>query len=101
MGDLDQVTHFMDGLKPAPRMKVSYQAPANLEDTWKLAIQYDTAMFGVGKFIIKKTSSVNNNKHKDRDSLNSHQDTITTPYQWNWIELKSKKNPTSMNKKRY
>src|SRR3954471_8715848 len=53
MGDLDQVTYFIDGLKPATRMEVSYQAPENLEDAWKLAIRYDTAMFGVGKPMIK------------------------------------------------
>jgi Retrotransposon gag protein/Chromo (CHRromatin Organisation MOdifier) domain/gag-polyprotein putative aspartyl protease/Zinc knuckle len=49
MGDLDQVAYFIEGLKPATKMEVSYQAPDNLEDAWKLAIKYDTAMFGLGK----------------------------------------------------
>ena len=49
MGPLDQVAYFIDGLKPATRMEVSYQAPETFEDAWKLAIRYDTAMFGLGK----------------------------------------------------
>jgi hypothetical protein len=49
MGDLDQAIYYMDGLKPATRMEVSYQAPANLMDAISQAVKYDTAMFGLGK----------------------------------------------------
>ena len=49
MGELDKVIYFIDGLKPATKMKVSYQAPEILEDAWKLTICYDTAMFGTGR----------------------------------------------------
>jgi hypothetical protein len=38
MGPLDQVAYYIDGLKAATRMEVSYQAPEMLEDAWKLAI---------------------------------------------------------------
>ena len=46
---LDQVAYYIDRLKAVTRMEVSYQAPETLEDSWKLAIRYDTAMFGLGK----------------------------------------------------
>ena len=49
MDPLDQVAYYINGLKAATRMEVSYQAPETLEDAWKLAIRYDTAMFGLGK----------------------------------------------------
>ena len=49
MGPLDQVTYFIDGLKPATKMEVSYQAPETFEEAWTLAIKYDTAMYGSGK----------------------------------------------------
>jgi len=31
MGELDQVTYYIDGLKPATKMEVAYQAPDTLE----------------------------------------------------------------------
>jgi hypothetical protein len=49
MGDLDQVTYFMDGLKSATKMEVSYQAPETFEAAWTLAIKYDNAMYGSGR----------------------------------------------------
>jgi hypothetical protein len=49
MGQLNQVAYFIDGLKPATKMEVSYQSPKTLDDAWKLAICYDTAMFGLGR----------------------------------------------------
>ena len=49
MGDLDQVTYFIDGLKPATKMEISYQAPETFEEAWALAIKYDNAMYGSGK----------------------------------------------------
>ncbi len=30
-------------------MEVSYRAPATFENAWKTAIQFDTAMFGLGR----------------------------------------------------
>jgi hypothetical protein len=45
MGDLDKVQHFVEGLKPSTRQEVSYQAPETFEEAWKLAVQYDMAMF--------------------------------------------------------
>jgi Retrotransposon gag protein len=38
MEELDKVSYFIDGLKAATKMEVNYQAPANFEDAWKLAI---------------------------------------------------------------
>ena len=38
MGDFDQVAYFIDGLKPATQMEVSYQAPTDFETAWTLAI---------------------------------------------------------------
>ena len=49
MGEQDQITYFIEGLKPATKMEVSYRAPETFEDAWKTAIQYDTAMFGLGR----------------------------------------------------
>ena len=49
MEELDKVAYFIDGLKQATKMEVNYQAPETLEDAWKLAIRYDTAMFGLGR----------------------------------------------------
>jgi hypothetical protein len=49
MEELDKVSYFIDGLKAATRMEVNYQAPETLDDAWKLAIHYDTAMFGLGR----------------------------------------------------
>src|SRR5437868_1444130 len=49
MAELDKVTYFVEGLKHATKTEVNYRAPANFEDAWKLAINYDTAMFGQGK----------------------------------------------------
>jgi len=49
MAELDKVTYFVEGLKHSTKMEVNYRAPANFENTWKLAINYDTAIFGQGK----------------------------------------------------
>ena len=45
MSELDKVMHYVKGLKSATQQEVKYQAPQTLEDAWKLAVQYDTAMF--------------------------------------------------------
>ena len=57
MGELDQVTYYIDGLKPATKMEVAYQAPDTLEGAIARAIQYDTAMYGLGR------PFSNNNQH--------------------------------------
>ena len=49
IAELDKVTYFVEGLKHATKMEVNYRVPGNFEDAWKLAINYDTAMFGQGK----------------------------------------------------
>ena len=46
MGNLDQVMHFIDGLKQATKVEVNYKAPDNLEEAITAAIAYDTARFG-------------------------------------------------------
>src|SRR5947209_2470822 len=56
MGDLDQVTYYIEGLKPSTKMEVAYQAPAMLEQAIAQAVRYDTAMFGLGR------PTVNNNR---------------------------------------
>ena len=53
-------------------MEVSYRAPATFKNTWKIAIQFDTAMFGLGRptngnyhqSFYKKFDSSNNNYSK-------------------------------------
>ena len=49
MNELDKVSYFIDGLKGATCKEVAYQAPDTFEEAWKLAIRFDTAMFGLGK----------------------------------------------------
>ena len=46
MGNVDQVMYYIEGLKPATRMEIAYQAPATLEAAVAQAIKYDTAMYG-------------------------------------------------------
>src|SRR5215213_2249375 len=46
MNEIDKVTYFIEGLKPATRMEVAYQSPNTFDEAWALAIRYDTAMFG-------------------------------------------------------
>ena len=65
MGPLDQVAYYIDGLKPATKMEVSYQAPETLDEAWKLAIRYDTAKFGLGKPTIKVHTSYKQKSHKN------------------------------------
>ena len=48
MGQLDQVMHFVEGLKSATRVEVNYRAPDTLTDAIEVAIAYDTARFGPG-----------------------------------------------------
>jgi hypothetical protein len=45
MGDLDQVAHYLDGLKPDTQKELAYQAPQTLEAAINLAVRYDSAMW--------------------------------------------------------
>ena len=49
MSAIDQVTYFVEGLRPATQAEVNYRSPSTLEDAWKLAIAYDNAYFRSGK----------------------------------------------------
>src|SRR5437763_5618307 len=49
MNEIDKVTYFVEGLKPATRMEVAYQAPNTFDEAWALAIRFDTAMFGTNR----------------------------------------------------
>ena len=46
MGEDDQIAYFIEGLKPSTKMEVSYRSPGTFEETWEMAVKYDTAMFG-------------------------------------------------------
>ena len=99
MAELDKVTYFVEGLKHSTKMEVNYRAPANFEDAWKLAINYDTAMFGQGKpgKGTSSSSSLSSRRFPPRDnykrnnySYNNNKHSIytshTTPM--NWTKLK-------------
>jgi Retrotransposon gag protein. len=47
MGEDDQIAYFIEGLKPSTKMEVSYRSPGTFEETWEMAVKYDTAMFGI------------------------------------------------------
>ena len=49
IGSLDQVTNYIEGLKPATKMEVAYQAPTTLTDAIAHATRFDNAMFGMGR----------------------------------------------------
>jgi len=65
MGELDQVSHFIDGLKNSTQVEVNYQAPDTLEDAIKIAVTYDTARFGPGRV---HTNSSYTNSNASRSS---------------------------------
>ena len=79
MGELDQVNTFSDGLKLATRQEVKYQAPAMLEEAWKLAVQYDTAMFSEGK-----VTKSNGKLHPTVEYHTENGQTNHTPVQSQW-----------------
>ena len=58
MSQLDQVSYFLDGLKPATRAEVGYQAPTTFEQAWQLAICFDNAMYGA-----LRVDNYNSRKH--------------------------------------
>src|SRR5579884_4246575 len=84
MSALDQITYFIEGLKPATKMEISYQAPETLEDAWKLAIRYDTAMYGQGRPL--GLPSRNNNNHCSQNSHRSHQNNGPIPMELDQAE---------------
>jgi len=55
MNEIDKVTYFTEGLKPATRMEVAYQSPNTFDEAWALAIRYDTAMFGTNRPFVNKS----------------------------------------------
>src|SRR6185369_12715898 len=59
MGELDKVMHYVEGLKSATQQEVKYQTFQTLEDAWKLAVRYDTAMFSSNR-------SKNDKRYSDR-----------------------------------
>ena len=84
MSTLDQVTYFIEGLKLATKMEISYQAPETLEDAWKLAIRYDTAMYGQGRPL--GLPSRNNNNHRSQNSHRNHQNNGPIPMELDQAE---------------
>src|SRR5436305_7349521 len=89
MEELDKVFYFIDGLKAATKMEVNYQALETFEDTWKLAIRYDTAMFGLGKPGNEKFSSSSSyRKFPPCDIKINYKPTTnhTTPMELDYIE---------------
>ena len=49
MGELGQITYYINGLKSATKIEVEYQAPDTLEQSITHVIRYDTTMFGMVK----------------------------------------------------
>ena len=59
MNEIDKVTYFVEGRKPATRMEVAYQAPNTFDEAWALAIRFDTAMFGTNRPFSNKSQHQN------------------------------------------
>ena len=53
MHELDQIQHFVEGLKAQTRAKVNYKAPPTLEEAIRIAVNYDSAMYGVGRYTME------------------------------------------------
>ena len=91
MEELDKISYFIDGLKAATKMEVNHQAPETFEDAWKLAIHYDTAMFGLGKSGNGKFSSSSFSSYRKfppHDIKINHKPTTnhTTPMELDYVE---------------
>ena len=67
MGQLDQVMHFVEGLKPVTRVEVNYRAPKTLADAIDIAITYDTARFGPGRVTSSNYSSNNQGYNRNQN----------------------------------
>jgi len=89
MGDLDQVAYFIEGLKPATRMEVSYQAPTDFETAWTLAVRYDVAMYGVGKPMHRYNDNDNlasSRHHRNRRSPSPNNNNQSIPMEIDQVE---------------
>ena len=64
MGELDQVMHFIDGLKQATRIEVNYKSPTTLEEAITVAIAYDTARFGPARAYLPLQNYYNKNRFR-------------------------------------
>lgn len=61
MNELDQVDHFVNGLKPQTAAEVQYRCPNTLEEAISVAIMYDAARFHVGNGRLRGGPVANNN----------------------------------------
>ena len=68
MSEVDQITYFVQGLRPATQAEVSYRSPQTLEDAWKFAIAYDNAYFGAGKMMKRNNPMQWNHPSKGRSA---------------------------------
>lgn len=48
MDELDQVAHFIDGLKQQTALEIQYRCPDTLDDAIAIAVMFDSARFGHG-----------------------------------------------------
>jgi len=68
MSEVDQITYFVQGLRPATQAEVSYQSSQTLEDAWKFAIAYDNAYFGAGKMTKRNNPMQLNQPNRGRST---------------------------------
>src|SRR5262245_27520849 len=99
MEELDKIAYFINELKPATKMEVNYQSPEMFDEVWKLAIRYDTAMFGLGRsrkgnYRPMHQASKGFTNHKGYKSSNS------TPIELGHTEYNKKKNFIQNNQKK-
>jgi len=73
MGQLDQVMHFVEGLKPVTRVEVNYRAPDTLAQAIDIAITYDTARFGPGRVTSSSSSGNSHQGYNRNQNYNQHQ----------------------------
>ena len=88
MGEDDQIAYFIEGLKPSTKMEVSYRSPGTFEETWEMAVKYNTAMFG----ITRPSSSYQSPADKPYNK--------PTPMELNQAEYRKKPHPFSSIKKK-
>ena len=75
MAEADKIAYFVEGMKPATRMEVSYRSPATFEEAWTTAVKYDLAMYGVGK-----QSARRNEQQKPKSFSKSNSSQNRRPY---------------------
>ena len=81
--ELNKIAYFINGLKLAIKIKVSYQASETFKETWKNVIKYNTAIYKLERLIVNYNLSL----------TKSFQDL----YLWNWIRQKQKKSFINLN----